>query len=1631
MIGAASNHNETSMPAHAPRCTRLLRAFLLAATSVFTFAASAQTAPFPVDSCAAERIAQGLGQCTANDIRIASITITNGVTSCTAGQPVQLDLAVTIQVGAQARYDIGVFLATDGLPVDLRPSEGGSSSCEVRALPTGAPWANLNANVCGDVSAATGTQTLNVVGGSYLCASDGSGRLVLPGVVTWAQGAATTDCPASLPAGTLASQYVAPGGPSKCNFASTATIPPVDVLGSITVNKTVAGPDGTFSFTGTGFAASATGEPPFSIATAGGSGSHTISGLSTASAVYTITESVHPGYNLTNLSCSGGTVTTDLASRTATITLTSANPNVSCTFNNAATGSITVVKNALGGDDTFAFTGSAALGSAFNITTAGNTGSRSVTGLPAGSYTVTEGALPGGWMFNSLSCADSTGGSTFSTSGTTANINFAAGGTVTCTYTNTKLGSITINKSTQNGNGTFDFTGTGAGVAPFSITTVGFAGSHTISGLVPGGTYTVTEQAEAGWDLNAVSCSSGGSADLASRTITATNLAAGAAIACTFTNAQQADLSVTKTDGTVSVATGASTTYTVVVANAGPGPGNGAILTDPAVAGLTKTGTPTCVAGGGAVCPVSVTLAELESGLSLPTLPVGGFLTFTFTATVTAASGTVTNTATVTPAVGVADPNTGNNTASDTDVVGPAVDLEITKNDLRLTVTPGQTTTYTVIVNNLGPVAADGSEVSDPAAAGLMKTGTPTCTAAGGAVCPAVLTNALLEGSGVVIPTLPAGGSVTFMISAVVTAATGTVTNTAHVDAPAGLIDPNSGNDTASDTDTVITTADLTITKTDGTAQVDTGSTTTYTVVVTNQGPSAANGATLNDPAAAGLVKVGTPTCGSPTGGAACPASVSIAELEGAGVVIPVLPAGGSVTFTIAAQVTATSGTVTNTASVAPPAGTTDPAMANNTASDTDTVGLVADLAITKSSSPKPYMAGAALTYTVVVSNAGPSDAVGARVQDTLPAPVAAFTWTCTPVTAGASCATANGSGNIDALVTLPAGGSVTFTVTGTVPGGTAGVITNTATVTAPVGVTDPVPGNNSATDVNPTGPVADLSITKSSAPKPYVAGAPLTYTMVVTNSGSSNAIGARVQDVLPGPLSAFTWTCTAGGGGSACQTAAGVGNIDALVDLPVGTSVTFSVTGTVPGGTSGTLVNTGTVSAPTGITDPVPGNNTATDTNPTTTSADLAITKTSSPKPYTAGAALTYTIVATNNGPASAIDARVLDVVPGPLTGFGWTCTAGAGASCATAAGNGNIDALVTLPVGASVTFTLTGTVPPGTTGTIVNTSTISAPAGLTDPVPGNNSATDTNPTGPTVDLAITKGSAPKPYVPGSGLTYTMVVSNAGPASAPGSRVTDTLPGPVAGFTWTCAPSGGGGTCATAAGTGSIDVLVDLPAGGSVTFSVTGTVPPGTSGVLVNTASVAAAAGLTDTNLANNSATDTNQTGSGTADLSISKTNGTSSLLPGALTTYTVVVANTGPLAAGGAIVTDLVAAGLTKEGTPACTATTGGAVCPATVTIALLEGAGVVIPTFPAGGTVTFTIPARVTASSGSVTNTASVSPPAGVADPNTGNNAASDTDALPTLEPVSIPTLGEWMLLLLSLMLFGLASPYLRRR
>lgn len=288
------------------------------------------------------------------------------------------------------------------------------------------------------------------------------------------------------------------------------------------------------------------------------------------------------------------------------------------------------------------------------------------------------------------------------------------------------------------------------------------------------------------------------------------------------------------------------------------------------------------------------------------------------------------------------------------------------------------------------------------------------------------------------------------------------------------------------------------------------------------------------------------------------------------------MSASGAITATINAGVATDGFSFSNTASTS-----TDNSV---------TFAPQADLSITKTDGVTAAVPGGSVTYTITASNAGPNNASGVTVADTFPASLTS-TWTC--VGAGGGTCTASGSGNINDTVNLPAGSSVTYTVSASVSASATGTLSNTATVTS--GVTDPTPGNNSATDTDTLTPQVDLSITKTDGVTSVMAGGSVTYTITASNAGPSNASGATVADTFLTSLTS-TWTCVGAGGGTC--TGSGSGNINDTVNLPSGGSVTFTVTSAVSASASGSLSNTATVTPPGGITDPTPGNNSSTDTD-------------------------------------------------------------------------------------------------------------------------------------------------------------------------------------------------------------------------------------------------------------------------------------------------------------------------------------------------------------------------------------------------------------------------------------------------
>lgn len=524
---------------------------------------------------------------------------------------------------------------------------------------------------------------------------------------------------------------------------------------------------------------------------------------------------------------------------------------------------------------------------------------------------------------------------------------------------------------------------------------------------------------------------------------------------------------------------------------------------------------------------------------------------------------------------------------------------------------------------------------------------------------------------------------------------------------------------------------------------------------------------------------------------------------------------------------------------------------------------------------------------------------------------------------------------------------------------------------------------------------IADLTITKTDGQATATPGQPVTYTIVATNtSGSLTVNGATVADTFPATLTGVTWTCAASAG-SSCIVASGSGNISRTVNLlPAGT-VTFTATGNLAAGATGTLANTATVTPPTGVTDPTPANNTATDTDTLTPRGDLEITKTDGQASEVPGTPVTYTIVATNPGPSTVAGAAVADTFPAAITGVTWTCAASAGSTCSAPSGAGNIATAVTLLPAGTATFTATGTISAAATGTLANTATIAAPGGFTDPNPANNSATDTDTLTPTADLGVTKTDGQASAVPGTAVTYTITVSNAGPSVSGAATVTDNFPAALTGATWSCSASGGA-SC-PASGAGNIAAAVTLPPAGAVTFTATATIAPTATGTLANTASAAVPGGVTDPAAANNSATDSD-TLTPQADFGITKTDGQLAATPGNPVTYTIQVTQGGPSASAAATVTDTFPPSLSGVSWT-CSASAGSS-CPASGS-GNINASATLLP----GGTATFTATGTLSAAAtGTLSNTAQVTAPGSVTDPVAGNNSATDTDNL-TLDMIEL--------------------------
>ncbi|HEY2324730.1 MAG TPA: hypothetical protein VGJ82_17865 [Thermoanaerobaculia bacterium] len=399
--------------------------------------------------------------------------------------------------------------------------------------------------------------------------------------------------------------------------------------------------------------------------------------------------------------------------------------------------------------------------------------------------------------------------------------------------------------------------------------------------------------------------------------------------------------------------------------------------------------------------------------------------------------------------------------------------------------------------------------------------------------------------------------------------------------------------------------------------------------------------------------------------------------------------------------------------------------------------------------------------------------------------------------------------------------------------------------------------------------------------------------------------------------------------------------------------------------------------------------------------SADVSVLKTASPEPVASGAALTYTLTVSSEGPDDASNITLTDPLPAGVlfqsisANAGWSCTTPAVGS------SGTITCSTASFAAGTVDFTVATTVSPSVSdGTLLaNVATVSSTTA--DPLSNNNTSeadsTVAAPASPA--LAITKAGAPDPVTAGTDLTYTITASNNGDVALDAAAIRDPLP-PSTTFVSIAAP--GGWSCA---GTSTITCSAPgMAAMSSAVFTLVVHVDPATpAGSLTNTAFFDTTSGGRDQTISGSASTQVVVS----ADLSITKSDAPDPVMPDGNITYTIGVANPGPSNAASVTLSDTIPPSTTFVSlVPAA-----GWSCSGTSTITCS------IASMPMG-TASFqlTVKTGLGAAGTTLSNTATVSSPS---DPNAANNSATATTTVSPL-PAGIPVLGGRELVMLALVL-----------
>lgn len=977
---------------------------------------------------------------------------------------------------------------------------------------------------------------------------------------------------------------------------------------------------------------------------------------------------------------------------------------------------------------------------------------------------------------------------------------------------------------------------------------------------------------------------------------------------------------MTKAFSPATIPVGGVSTMTFVITNSNASAVTGVNFTDtyPGATSATLPNTSitgTCTAGGfNGVTAGSIVSAFSLSGLTLPasgscTINVPGVTT----TTVGAHLNTTSQLGTSNAGVGVAA------NATLTAVVPPVLAKAFLASPVALS-TP---VTMSITVSNPAFNAATLTGVTfvDSYPANLVNSAAPgtsiSCTAgsalAGTLTAVASGTQVAVGGAGL---TLAVNGNcvITLLVQ---TAVAGTYANTIDNGAGTGAagVRVNSTNGGSGNVTTATLTAGLVgISKAFLPATINTGSTSTVTLTLTNSQAGAVSPISFTDTFPAGM------TLASPTVGGTCTGvtTAPVAATGASGITVNAgsVPGSGNCTITFSVIATVAGANLNTTGGVTGGGGTGAP-------SNTAVLQVQPAPAVSKAFSPSVMAQGGVSTMTLTVLNSSVTAASGGALVDSYPAGMV----NANPSNIATTC---DGVPFAAAPVLTATPGAASFSATSLYfPGNSSCIITVRVTAAAAGAYTNTIPagGLTSSNGANGTAASATLTtllpplVSKVFIPAAVGVGASSTLVISLTNPNATAISGAGFTDTYPASAGIYVNATPANGATICAGGSVTAANGGASVTLAGGTiaangtcTVTVNVTASATPGAYGNTIGAG------GVTTANAGSNAAAASS-TLTVGRLSVTKTFSPNPVQLNGTSTLTFVITNPTGGIVTGTGLVDNLPAAPAQMR-VATAGTGVGTSSVCGG--INNLVAPALGTSITLTA-ATVPAN--GTCSFAVLVAAGTNPGSYVNLSNAITSSIGTGSTATDTLTAMAAPtvaKSFSPaqvgvGSPAVLTITLTNPNAFAITGGAFTDSYPS--ANLTNTATPAGtttcSGGSVTAANGSGSVALSGGtIPANGSCVVTVN--VQASTSGAYVN-----------NTGAVTSSNAPAAASASGTltvlAPLRVVKSFAPNPVNVGTASVMTISLQNPNAVAVTGVALTDVYPAGMVNTGTPAAAASAG----------------------------------------------------------------------------------------------------------